>query len=333
MDISVIVVTYNQEKTIGRTLDSILAQRTEASFEIVIGDDCSTDGTEEICRRYARMYPDKIRYYRRESNLGLVRNYYQCIEDSRGKYLADCAGDDFWVHPDKLQMQYEEMEMDAEVSLVHTGWLCCDSEGGNVRLAEMYRDKPRNKRMEFERGSIIGKLLRNESDTMIHLCTAMYRRDLLLSVYHADPELFVAPEYACEDLQIMVAMAAMGRIVYLPEVTLHYTVAEGSVSHQTDFGKKFRQVKGDLVLKERLRRHYGIDEAEMGAYYAKQLDYLAAQVFHSGRRDLLEEYLELKRGFPLNWTKGTKLRVKEFIMRQPVLWRILRRMIGEKSSR
>lgn len=84
MQISIIVVTYNQEETIGRTLDSILSQRYEGDFEIVIGDDASTDRTGEICRDYAARYPARIRYIGRERNLGVVRNYFDCIEQSRG---------------------------------------------------------------------------------------------------------------------------------------------------------------------------------------------------------------------------------------------------------
>ena len=107
--ISVIVVTYNQEATIAKTLESILSQKIDVPFEIVIGDDASTDGTEMICRKYAEAYPDRIRYFRRDRNMGLVKNYYQCIEDCQGDFLADCAGDDFWIDNDNLRKEYEVM--------------------------------------------------------------------------------------------------------------------------------------------------------------------------------------------------------------------------------
>ena len=70
MDISVIVVTYNQEHTIARTLDSILAQRTAAAYEIVIGDDCSTAVTAAVCRRYPARFPGRVTHRRRGGSGG-----------------------------------------------------------------------------------------------------------------------------------------------------------------------------------------------------------------------------------------------------------------------
>lgn len=89
--VSVIVLTYNQEKLIGRTLDSILAQKCDFPFEIIVGEDCSTDGTLAVCRDYEARHPDKIRLFANNPNKGLLDNYYDCILLARGEYLADCG--------------------------------------------------------------------------------------------------------------------------------------------------------------------------------------------------------------------------------------------------
>lgn len=94
-EVSVITVTYNQAGTIARTLDSILAQECDFDYEIVIGEDCSTDDTLDICRRYAAAHPDKIRLLHNTVNKGIIDNYFDCIMECRGKYIADCPGDDY----------------------------------------------------------------------------------------------------------------------------------------------------------------------------------------------------------------------------------------------
>ena len=95
--ISVIVTTYNQEDTIGRTLNSILAQKCHLPIEIIIGEDCSTDNTRSVCKDYAQRYPQIIRLMPKAENKGIQNNYYDCLLECKGKYIADCAGDDFWI--------------------------------------------------------------------------------------------------------------------------------------------------------------------------------------------------------------------------------------------
>ncbi len=83
--VSVVVITYNQEEYIARALDSILMQKCSIPFEIIIGEDCSTDRTGEICARYAEQYPDKITLFRNSPNKGLLNNYFDCILACKGK--------------------------------------------------------------------------------------------------------------------------------------------------------------------------------------------------------------------------------------------------------
>ncbi len=113
------MITYNQEAYISEAIDSILAQKTNFDIELVIGDDNSKDGTEKICRQYAEKYPDKIRYYRRDPNMGMMPNFIQCMTDCRGKYIAICEGDDYWTDENKLQSQVDFMEAHPDHSL------CC----------------------------------------------------------------------------------------------------------------------------------------------------------------------------------------------------------------
>src|SRR5580704_10131899 len=85
--VSVSMTAYNSEKWLPRALDSVLLQRTSFPIEIVIGDDCSTDGTIAAARSYRERHPALIRVLERSKNIGMQRNYYDTCEHCRGKYI------------------------------------------------------------------------------------------------------------------------------------------------------------------------------------------------------------------------------------------------------
>jgi len=108
--VSVCVVTYNHEKFIKETLDSILSQNTDFCFDIVIGEDCSLDHTREIIIKYQKKYPDLIKLIISSSNVGAQQNGARTLNACHGKYIAVCDGDDYWTDPNKLQKQVNFLE-------------------------------------------------------------------------------------------------------------------------------------------------------------------------------------------------------------------------------
>lgn len=105
MKVSVLVITYNQRATIAECLDSILRQRTSIDFEVVVSDDASTDETPAIIAEFAAANPNRLRFVRRKQNLGPSANLAAGYRDCRGKYVALCEGDDYWISPNKLETQ------------------------------------------------------------------------------------------------------------------------------------------------------------------------------------------------------------------------------------
>lgn len=101
---------YNHAEFIVQCIEGVLMQKTDFDFEYIIGEDFSTDGTREIVFEYAKKYPDKIRVITADRNVGSKANGRRCIQASRGKYMALCEGDDFWVDEYKLQKQFDYME-------------------------------------------------------------------------------------------------------------------------------------------------------------------------------------------------------------------------------
>jgi glycosyltransferase involved in cell wall biosynthesis len=118
--LSVFMLVYNQEGFISQTLESILHQKTSFPFNIVIGEDCSTDNTRAIIEAYKKQYPDKIKVISSSQNVGLINNFIRTVNYCDGKYIAICDGDDFWTDEHKLQMQIDFLENHSDYSIVFT---------------------------------------------------------------------------------------------------------------------------------------------------------------------------------------------------------------------
>lgn len=115
--LSVCVITYNHEKFIAQAVESVLMQKTKFPFEIFIGEDCSTDGTQDIVFEYARKYPDIIRVINSDRNVGAQANAIRTLKACKGKYIALLEGDDYWTDPYKLQKQVDFLEVNPDYSL------------------------------------------------------------------------------------------------------------------------------------------------------------------------------------------------------------------------
>lgn len=119
--VSVLCCTYNHGEFLKNTLDSILAQETNFDFEIIVADDASTDNSQQIIREFQAKFPNKLVSILREANVGIGNNYYEALNLVKGKYLAICDGDDYWIDKNKLQLQVDFMENNAEFNI------CCSS--------------------------------------------------------------------------------------------------------------------------------------------------------------------------------------------------------------
>jgi glycosyltransferase involved in cell wall biosynthesis len=118
--VSVILLAYNQEILINETLKGILNQKTNFPFEIIISENCSTDNTKIVCLEYFKKFPEKIILICNEKNIGPNKNYFQAANYVRGKYIAVCPDDDWWIDNHKLQKQVGFMENNNEYNLVYT---------------------------------------------------------------------------------------------------------------------------------------------------------------------------------------------------------------------
>lgn len=115
--VSVLMIAYNREHYIDEAIRSVLRQKTSFPFEIIIAEDCSTDNTLAVCKKYKEKYPTVINLIANEHNLGLQRNYIQAMKAAKGKYIAICDPDDYWINKHKLQIQFDFLENNKEFTL------------------------------------------------------------------------------------------------------------------------------------------------------------------------------------------------------------------------
>lgn len=264
--ISVIVATYNQETTIARTLDGILRQKCHLPIEIVIGEDCSTDQTPHICDDYAERYPSQIRVIHNAYNKGIVDNYFDCLLACKGDLIADCAGDDFWVDDEKLEKQSCLMETDDSITLVHTAWRPYNE------LTQTTANMPQ---LPFtasvtDGSTMLQAIITQTRVPVIHLCTSLYRADIILREYHANPSLFRNKAWPCEDIQIVFALAMNGNIGYLPDVTLYYSQGCETISAPKDIRKQFTFYQKATNLSYHLTERYNIRSSQTQCFFNRR---------------------------------------------------------------
>lgn len=115
--VQIICVTYNQAPYIHMALDSFLMQETDFNIQVLVADDCSTDGTSEIIEQYVEKYPTKIHHIRRTLNMGSLANFIDICERATAPYVAICDGDDYWTDSHKLQRQIDILRKNPDVNV------------------------------------------------------------------------------------------------------------------------------------------------------------------------------------------------------------------------
>ena len=310
--ISVVVCTYNQEQTIGRTLDAILSQQCHVPYEIVIGEDCSTDGTRTICQQYAQRHPDKIQLICNERNKGLIDNYFDCLLTCQGEYIADCAGDDFWTDTQKLEKEVCVMERHPEVTMVITNWQYYDERTKKATPSQQRNHKPVTPGHE-----LLKDIITQYNMSVFHLCTALYRNEVFRQAYEKDPALFRGQSRCSEDMQIAFTMALHGDIAYLPDITLNYSIGRETISSSADDAKQFWFVRKNTELIHDLSSKHHID---IGDFYQKQIFALGMHAFRAHQPQLYQETLACEAEW--NVKRTVKNQLLFYVMSYEWLWKM-----------
>lgn len=134
IDISIVVVSYNHEKYIANTLESLVNQETNFNYEILVGDDCSKDNTLKVILEYQSKYPMLIRNVKRDNNLGATTNLYDLMQHARGRYIAFCEGDDYWCDKFRVQREIDFLDSNRQYSGVCGRTIPVDENNGELSV-------------------------------------------------------------------------------------------------------------------------------------------------------------------------------------------------------
>lgn len=217
MLVSVVVLTYNSADTISRTLDSIIDQAViyGDQVEIIIGDDYSTDNTRNILLDYSQKYPNLINLVFNEKNLGVVNNYFNLMSRCSGKYIMECAGDDYWL-PDKMNKQIEYMEEHSDVGM------CC---GESILYYEDIKKYSPIKHISEGIIEFDSLMLEN----IICAATVCFRKELISD--YIDEIKPLTKEWIMEDYPLWLWICKKQLIFYMNTKLCVYSVRYKSISH------------------------------------------------------------------------------------------------------
>src|SRR4249919_288612 len=213
---SVVMLAYAHEDVLADAIEGVLSQRTSYPYELLIGEDCSPDRSREIALTYQQRHPDRIRVIYAERNVGGIRNSERLIRAARGEFIAFCEGDDYWHHPDKLQLQIDALRGEPAAHLCHTDY---DRRIGRWLLRSGHR---RRKPPNLATGdAYVGLLL----GMTVKTATAVYRRQTLAAFLDSP---FNQRDWPFGDYTKALFAASRGPVNYLPVSTATYRQYLGS---------------------------------------------------------------------------------------------------------
>jgi glycosyltransferase involved in cell wall biosynthesis len=219
--VSVCLQTYNHAPYIARALDSVLMQETDFEFEIIVGEDESSDGTRELCIDYARRHPHRIRLFLRSREDVIYLdgrptgrfNFIQNLNAARGQYIALLDGDDYWTDPHKLQKQTAFLDSHPAYALCFHAADEIDERGERIRTLYPPGRQATYTLRDLLRGNFIPAL------------SVLFRND---PAFHPPPEWLRQTRYA--DWPLHILNATRGKIGYLDEVMGVYRRHGGGIT-------------------------------------------------------------------------------------------------------
>ena len=291
-EVSVIVLTYNQSDSIGRTLDSILAQQCNFPYEIIISDDSTDSATRQAIEPYVKAFPSVVHLLPKHPQLGVVRNYFHALAHCSGELIADCAGDDYWYGFDGLQLKRDIMMSHPDAAFVHSDWLLRDVRCYDCTLTPSDADGWRQKyRRSYTSGAqLIPVALSASGGPLIHLSTVLYRKAIIDEALAANPSFVQRAEWGSEDLPVIAALLASNRAVcWLPKATLVYSIGGNTLTSPQSLASAARYYVASAIMVMQLAEHYHIPAKAVAKAINAKTHHAISQAILSRDKELIAE--------------------------------------------
>jgi Glycosyltransferases involved in cell wall biogenesis len=264
-------ITYNHEPYIRQCLEGFVMQKTNFKFEAVVHDDASTDKTADIVREYAERYPDIIKPIYEIENQYSKRN--TVISDkinalTKGKYIALCEGDDYWIDPLKLQKQVDFLEANPEYGMCYTDYAL--TEGKKIR-----RNYVRNSCDSYLADYLEGRCT-------IATLTTCFRKD----IYDSLPKYWSGKHWAMGDKPMWIELLHVSKAYYIDEVTAIYRVLSNSASHGS-LEKEIAFKKCGLEISKFYKKKFNL---EIEISNKNHYESIMKSAFQHGNKQVAKEY-------------------------------------------
>lgn len=243
--VSIKCMTYNHENFIAQCIDGFLMQKTNFPFEILIHDDCSTDKTESIVRDYEAKFPKIIKgIYETENQWkkGCGAHHTKIDAAIKGKYIAICEGDDYWIDENKLQIQVDFLENNPEYGMCYT-----KTKKWN-ELKQCYSGLFGSGEPEFEKLMLEGNRIPTLTVCLKSELMSRYLKDI-------EPK---KKGWLMGDIPMWLYFAYNSKIKFLDEITAVYRVLEKSASHFDDINSQLDFNKSCFALREFYIKKYNL---------------------------------------------------------------------------
>jgi glycosyltransferase involved in cell wall biosynthesis len=262
--VSVLMPTYNHEKYVRQAIESVFMQQVDFKYEIVIGEDCSTDSTRSIVIEYQKKYNDRIRLILHEQNMGLNSNAGKMYQEGKGRYFALLEGDDYWTDQNKLQKQVAFLEKNPDFAICFH----------NMQI--IYEDEPyKNCLSNFNQQEITSIEELASYGNYIHSASCIFRKYLseLPYWFYQCP----APDYV-----LLLLSAQYGKIKFIDEVMGVYRIHKGGTWGPKGYSYQMEKTvellekienKFDKKINQNLNNCLHDSDFQLAEYYLKNRDY------------------------------------------------------------
>ena len=232
--VSVVICSYNRSNTILQAIDSVLNQVCDFPFEIIIGDDGSTDNSRQLLLEYQNHNPEKIVLLFQDVNLGLGANWASCIKLSRANYIASLDDDDYWCDNSKLQKQVNFLKEHPEYGLIHTNYYNFYVNTGRKILA--------NPDVELNSKNLMQQIFTGRY--LINTDTVCFKKDLLSGYL----DYYIVNKFPIQDWPTWLILSKNSKFMYLDTPTVIYRKFEGNMSNPTSYEKIIRKYKKEKMM-------------------------------------------------------------------------------------
>lgn len=259
MKASILIITYNHEKFIEQAIRSAIDQQTTFDFEIIVGDDFSTDNTRNILLDFQRRYPQKIKLIFPDKNRGIANNFIDVLSNCIGEYVAICEGDDYWTSPLKLEAQIGFLDKNPEYVLsAHS-------------VMVKYQDSGFKEYEYFSTSNDSFSLRDVIKSRLFATNSIVFRRNCFLDW----PDWF--EKVISTDKALLILLASKGRIKYHKEIMGIYRKHSEGISM---YGDRVKIFHSDLFLYNKVNE-----------YFRYEYKNIVNEVIHERYEYILEHYI------------------------------------------